>query len=896
MTYPQKPDKRAEESPSSKRETDRLDTQQIALEKVAIHRRNPSQLLFQQRLRGMPNSGPKLLPRCSLQGTCSLLNPQNHPRGPVPETTEDPGELSDKSYFDASLRSQELFRLPRTFSATHFNLKSLDLRDNKFADVPPEIFGLATLHSLRLDGNLIRSLPPALAQMSHLRMLTASKNQIRRLDPSLGRLAELSVLVLSENLLNEWPAWLCRAFSRLTILHLHGNSAISSIPLTFSCMQQLGELSFDWFCYIDEVAGKTLKGTQGAQYIAETRGLCRAIQEDPGQKQSCSFTDFILHFSRGKPSTKYAKGRTALHLAAMWGHLGVAKELIGREDGSVNVRDCESATPLLVAIRHNRFDVVNALLDSSEVEVSANNAKYGTALHLSVLKGWWELCERLIAHPSLDPNAKDNNGNTVLHLLFAIFGQEPIIISKLCTSILNNPFTDVNTRNANNMTPLHYAAKKNQRQAIQFALEWNKSSAKAFNFGAKGGKQSFPVLHFLSVYADIELINEVLRSGVDIFQTDAVGRTARDLVRNSITGRLLLKYENVARKAYLRKVASSGTATGRECSGRLATCPDQEEGEVQSLRPDLRAVNINRAMLSPDKDAAAHAQHEADDLTDDNENEYNSPVQLAAYTTAGPLLFEDIHRMNCEDRDEFPRVQIRSSPMFEFNGNAEKEGDKPEEIDTERMSGGVFKRPSLAGDLRKEAPENAFSKTCKFNIVTQVSPDDRILTDNQFAELYQAIMNSTVSRATQYRYVYHIFRKYTYESEQILLLLLERLGERDFLKSEIAYLLGMLKSQKVRGLLSDSPPSLAPLHHELLNARPETRQRTNYLPIKYEAKQRRMETLRASLCRGNGFAQTQCLKGMASALVQSQGQNTDKKCVFRHIPSMSIRKTMNYFT
>lgn len=58
------------------------------------------------------------------------------------------------------------------------NLRSLDLRNNKICDLPPELFDLAQLWKLMLDNNLLTALPDKINQLTQLKTLTLSQNSL----------------------------------------------------------------------------------------------------------------------------------------------------------------------------------------------------------------------------------------------------------------------------------------------------------------------------------------------------------------------------------------------------------------------------------------------------------------------------------------------------------------------------------------------------------------------------------------------------------------------------------------------------------------------------------------------------------------------------------------------
>jgi ankyrin repeat protein len=73
----------------------------------------------------------------------------------------------------------------------------------------------------------------------------------------------------------------------------------------------------------------------------------------------------------------------------------------------------------------------------------------------------------------LDPNCVDFEGNTPLHITFSIFSKEPVLATSICVNLLSFG-ADPNVHNKDLWTPLHIAVKKNQKEALKFALSYNK--------------------------------------------------------------------------------------------------------------------------------------------------------------------------------------------------------------------------------------------------------------------------------------------------------------------------------------------------------------------------------------------------------------------------------------
>jgi ankyrin repeat protein len=108
-------------------------------------------------------------------------------------------------------------------------------------------------------------------------------------------------------------------------------------------------------------------------------------------------------------------GFTALHLAAFFGHIEVAKFLIG-SGAKVDAisTNTQKVTPLHSAAARSQVEISELLL-SSGADVNAKQEKGYTALHAAAQSGSIEMSELLLKHGA-DVNAKTEDGRSPLEL------------------------------------------------------------------------------------------------------------------------------------------------------------------------------------------------------------------------------------------------------------------------------------------------------------------------------------------------------------------------------------------------------------------------------------------------------------------------------------------------
>ena len=183
--------------------------------------------------------------------------------------------------------------------------------------------------------------------------------------------------------------------------------------------------------------GRTPAATGSAPASSE---ICQAVKSGDLEK--------VKTLLKEHPDLVFSKGLndwTLLHWAAFCGHKDMAELLLSNK-AEVNAKDGFDNTPLHAAAWGGYKDVAELLL-ANKADVNARNSEGRMPLHYAAIHGHKDVVELLLTNRA-DVNARNNNGWTPLH-----FAK-----TKEIAEMLIAHGADVNARNKKGQTPLHYAA------------------------------------------------------------------------------------------------------------------------------------------------------------------------------------------------------------------------------------------------------------------------------------------------------------------------------------------------------------------------------------------------------------------------------------------------------
>ena len=176
--------------------------------------------------------------------------------------------------------------------------------------------------------------------------------------------------------------------------------------------------------------------------------------------------------------------------------------------------------------------LIEALLQTPELNVNDVNSKGETALHLATKIGDIETMSKLLARNDINVNAQDDKSATPLH--FACVGK-----IESMKELLKSDKIDVNARDANGMTPLHHVCLlSHEKTKLLLKHERIDVNATTTIDGITGTTPLHLVFRNLANVPD-KLSKALLKAkGIDVNAVDGQGMTPRDYLQPSRKRRL----------------------------------------------------------------------------------------------------------------------------------------------------------------------------------------------------------------------------------------------------------------------------------------------------------------------------------------------------------------------
>ncbi|KAH7836944.1 hypothetical protein Vadar_007720 [Vaccinium darrowii] len=115
-------------------------------------------------------------------------------------------------------------------------------------------------------------------------------------------------------------------------------------------------------------------------------------------------------------------GKNPLHVAAVKGRINVLEQLVRINPQAARDRVDRNETILHLCVRHNQLDSLELLLDriQSEEFVNAKDNDGNTILHLSIFNKQIKITSLVLKNTTIDVNAENESGHTAMDILFLL--------------------------------------------------------------------------------------------------------------------------------------------------------------------------------------------------------------------------------------------------------------------------------------------------------------------------------------------------------------------------------------------------------------------------------------------------------------------------------------------
>nr|prf alpha latrotoxin [Latrodectus tredecimguttatus] len=211
------------------------------------------------------------------------------------------------------------------------------------------------------------------------------------------------------------------------------------------------------------------------------------------------FKEFTkLNYDGANIRATFDHGRTVFHAAAKSGNDKIMFGLTFlAKSTELNQPDKKGYTPIHVAADSGNAGIVNLLIQRG---VSINSKTYHflqTPLHLAAQRGFVTTFQRLMESPEININERDKDGFTPLH--YAIRGGERIL-----EAFLNQISIDVNAKSNTGLTPFHLAIIKNDWPVASTLLGSKKVDINAVD------ENNITALHYAAILGYLETTKQLI--------------------------------------------------------------------------------------------------------------------------------------------------------------------------------------------------------------------------------------------------------------------------------------------------------------------------------------------------------------------------------------------------
>ncbi|PNH03306.1 Ankyrin-3 [Tetrabaena socialis] len=263
---------------------------------------------------------------------------------------------------------------------------------------------------------------------------------------------------------------------------------------------------------------------------------------------------------------------TALHWASAGGHTDVAAVLL-RGGADVQAKDYDGRTPVDLATEEGKVEVV-ALLQPAippakppkRRDMMVRKAASEWALLAAAKQGILQDVQRLLSHPTANPNVKSANGWTALHWASAT-GHKAVV------EFLLRAGADVEAKDNEDGTALHWASQEDFKEVVEVLLRAGADVA-AINEASRNG---WTALHLAGHHGHMQVAAMLLRGGAD---PEARDEALESMDRMRAPGKIGAAQQHAASAVMRRRCRAPGSLLDA-IGGRTPFDLAKEEGKAE---------------------------------------------------------------------------------------------------------------------------------------------------------------------------------------------------------------------------------------------------------------------------------------------------------------------------
>lgn len=181
------------------------------------------------------------------------------------------------------------------------------------------------------------------------------------------------------------------------------------------------------------------------------------------EEVDCDAKYFEHALSQRNLSIRMNDGQTPLHLAAIYGHSGIAQYLL-KNGADTSAQDISGTTPLHEAVRYGNVEIVKSLI-ANGANVNGQDSLGKTPLLVLIPLEYQDEIYSLLLASGANANHKDMYGDSILHTA-AMTALENSLLEKFVRA-----GADVNVRNKKGLTPIGVSIEHNNAAQLKFFVE-----------------------------------------------------------------------------------------------------------------------------------------------------------------------------------------------------------------------------------------------------------------------------------------------------------------------------------------------------------------------------------------------------------------------------------------